>query len=637
MKNYLFLCVVFLCLTKAFAQLDPNFLGNAYSGGGDCYVITSNTQGQLGAVWYDNAIDFTADFEIIFDANFGANDDDGADGITLVMKNNPTYEVGQQGNGLGYAGIMSSIAVEFDTYQNSERGDLASDHIALISNGSTFHSAASNLAGPVSALSTNPNIEDDQFHEIKIAWVAASQTLTVLFDCEERITYTGDLVNTAFNGTSQIYFGFTGSTGLYHNLQQICFKYLSFADTQDVLDAEICSGDVIDTVDVTYNGAVSYLWSPSEGVSDVFLPDPEFSPAVDTVYSVDIIDSCGDTVTKSFSVLVNEVSIDDVQAVIPTICQGDNAEFTITGTPNAEVTYNINGGADETVVLDASGNALVLISNVSSNQTINVTYIESTENSSCSATLLESATVSVASSEDASFTYSATCDGGTANVTGDLGGVFQFNPQPSDGALLDEATGEIINAQPNTSYSVEYTTSGSCPDSSIQTVTTLDAGNASFVLVPETCGAVAEILGDLGGVFSFDNQPTDGALINPDTGEITNGVLGTTYTIAYTTSGACPQTEYASVTIENCIIPEVITPNEDGYNDRFDLTGFNVKAIEIFNRYGTKVFDKSNGYVNEFYGVSSGGHKLPTGTYFYTLVFQDNSTKMGWVYVNREK
>lgn len=635
MKNSLLLFASILFTLNISAQLQPTFLGSSYSSGGDCYVITSDVQTQLGAVWYQNQIDFNSDFEIIFDANFGSNDELGADGMALVMKNNPNLQVGQVGGGLAYQGIMASIAIEFDTYQNSERGDPSEDHIALISNGSTDHAASTNLAGPVSALSTSPNIEDNQFHEVKISWEASTQTFKVIFDCEERISYTGDLVNNAFNGESGIYFGFTGSTGLYHNLQQLCFKYISFADSQDLLDQEICSGESLDTVDIIYNGAVAYQWSPATGVSDVTLPNPVFSPDTSTTYTVDITDSCGEIVSKSFNLQVNQVSIDSVTPTNTTICPGEDAEFIITGTSNAEVTYTINGGTEETVLMDNSGNASVLIPNPTADQTINITFIDDISNTGCSMSLMESSTVFVDQGSGVTLTYTATCDGGIASVEGDDGGTFIFNPEPGDGAVIDSDTGLITNGLPSTTYTVDYTTSGLCLNTITQSVTTLEISDPSFVLTPTLCGATATVIGDQGGTFSFSVPPSDSTEIDESTGEIINGTSGVTYYISYTTAGSCPQTETNSITIHNCKIPQAISPNNDSLNDTFDLTGFNVRTLKIYNRYGRLVYDKHNGYDNEFEGISNNGDELPTGTYYYSILFQDNTTEVSWLYINK--
>ena len=42
-----------------------------------------------------------------------------------------------------------------------------------------------------------------------------------------------------------------------------------------------------------------------------------------------------------------------------TICSGDNASITFTGTPNATVTYTVNGGTNQTIVLDNLGSAIL--------------------------------------------------------------------------------------------------------------------------------------------------------------------------------------------------------------------------------------------------------------------------------------
>ncbi len=89
------------------------------------------------------------------------------------------------------------------------------------------------------------------------------------------------------------------------------------------------------------------------------------------------------------------------------------------------------------------------------------------------------------------------------------------------------------------------------------------------------------------------------------------------------------------VQLENCVIPQGISPNGDGKNDVFDLSSFNVKRIEIFNRLGTLVYSKDN-YKKEWYGQSNNGNELPVGTYFYTMIYEGGAKQMSaWVYLNR--
>jgi gliding motility-associated-like protein len=94
-----------------------------------------------------------------------------------------------------------------------------------------------------------------------------------------------------------------------------------------------------------------------------------------------------------------------------------------------------------------------------------------------------------------------------------------------------------------------------------------------------------------------------------------------------------------NITIENnpcLLIPRGISPNNDTVNDTFDLSGYGVKEITIFNRYGTIVFSFSGNYTDQWKGQSDSGQELPDGTYFYSIHTTEGATKTGWVYINRE-
>ena len=85
-----------------------------------------------------------------------------------------------------------------------------------------------------------------------------------------------------------------------------------------------------------------------------------------------------------------------------------------------------------------------------------------------------------------------------------------------------------------------------------------------------------------------------------------------------------------------CMIPKGISPNNDGLNDSFDLDGFNVTKLSIFNRYGQEVYSRTN-YTDEWFGQTNSGDELPTGTYFYSMERSNGESKTGWVYVNRQE
>jgi gliding motility-associated-like protein len=126
-----------------------------------------------------------------------------------------------------------------------------------------------------------------------------------------------------------------------------------------------------------------------------------------------------------------------------------------------------------------------------------------------------------------------------------------------------------------------------------------------------------------------------------------NNALGTSTAISVVSAG----TYTLRVTDGNCFnffeiavlntscgspsIPQGISPNDDGDNDSWDLSAFKVKNIEIYNRYGQKVYSKDN-YTNQWNGNSNDGEELPSATYFYYIVFDNYDKQTGWIYLNRE-
>ncbi|WP_035668274.1 gliding motility-associated C-terminal domain-containing protein [Flavobacterium sp. 83] len=93
-----------------------------------------------------------------------------------------------------------------------------------------------------------------------------------------------------------------------------------------------------------------------------------------------------------------------------------------------------------------------------------------------------------------------------------------------------------------------------------------------------------------------------------------------------------------NVTIESiyCNIQKGISPDGNGSNDYFDLRLMDVKNLEIFDRYGIKVYNQTN-YTDQWKGQSNNGNELPSATYYYVIQFNNGETKTGWIYLIREK
>ena len=84
-------------------------------------------------------------------------------------------------------------------------------------------------------------------------------------------------------------------------------------------------------------------------------------------------------------------------------------------------------------------------------------------------------------------------------------------------------------------------------------------------------------------------------------------------------------------------LPTGYTPNNDGFNDDYDIHGienYPLNTFIVFNRWGNEVYKKEN-YVNhDWKGVNNHGKSLPDGTYYVILLINDGSKMTRNTYVD---
>ncbi|MDP3679257.1 MAG: gliding motility-associated C-terminal domain-containing protein, partial [Flavobacterium sp.] len=114
-------------------------------------------------------------------------------------------------------------------------------------------------------------------------------------------------------------------------------------------------------------------------------------------------------------------------------------------------------------------------------------------------------------------------------------------------------------------------------------------------------------------------------------------VFPVTYTLTVTsTNTGCETSNNVVIESVYCNIQKGISPDGNGSNDFFDLRLMDVKKLEIFNRYGIKVYNQAN-YTDQWKGQSNKGEDLPSATYYYVIEFNSGEPKTGWIYLIREK
>ncbi|OUS01471.1 hypothetical protein A9Q86_06730 [Flavobacteriales bacterium 33_180_T64] len=104
--------------------------------------------------------------------------------------------------------------------------------------------------------------------------------------------------------------------------------------------------------------------------------------------------------------------------------------------------------------------------------------------------------------------------------------------------------------------------------------------------------------------------------------------------VIFNDTGCSSITNQTVIELESCVIPQGISPNNDGMNDTFNLSSYQVSKLEIFNRLGTLVYSKTN-YTDEWHGQTNDGDELPVGTYFYTMEYENGKRRSAWVYIQR--
>lgn len=158
-------------------------------------------------------------------------------------------------------------------------------------------------------------------------------------------------------------------------------------------------------------------------------------------------------------------------------------------------------------------------------------------------------------------------------------------------------------------------------------------------------------------IILLDNESITGYYLNADdafneVNEITDPFVYTNLTNPQTIfvridaldDVACYNLALLDVRVENCppFVPEGFSPNNDGINDTFEITG--IKDIfdyelTIYSRLGNLIYkgDNETPFWNGMPNEGIGGNEAPTGVYFWVLKLRDSnfSNRVGWVYLNR--
>jgi len=260
-------------------------------------------------------------------------------------------------------------------------------------------------------------------------------------------------------------------------------------------------------------------------------------------YSYDIVDAngCPVTITGTF------VGLEDPAFTYPsaTYCQDEpNPTPTITGDPGGTFT------APAGVSINAATGVINLGASTAGGP-YTITY--TTPDAVC----FDQATF------DITINPLPIVDGNDETIC--LGDMVTLNGTGADTYVWDAPVidGTPFSPGASNTYNVTGTiTATGCTNVGNATVTVNPLDDATFTTTDFCEGSAspgATITGTPGGTFVFNPAPGDGATVNAASGSISNGVGGTTYTLEYTTTGACPATSTQTVTVN--ALPPVDVPD----------------------------------------------------------------------------
>ncbi|WP_282787229.1 choice-of-anchor J domain-containing protein [Flavobacterium croceum] len=354
----------------------------------------------------------------------------------------------------------------------------------------------------------------------------------------------------------------------------ITITYQGISTTPTTSPVGLCLNETASALTATVPSGYTLMWYTTSvgGTGSTTAPIPSTNLVGTTTYYVSAVDSAGCIGPRaSIVVTVNTLPTASISGTT-TICSGTGATISFNGTPNATVSYTINGGATQTIVLNNSGSASVSTGNLSSSATYALVSVSSATTPSCSQTVTGSAVVSLYSIIQTDV--SATCIDYELQLT----------------------TSPINNSYNTTSASYQWV--------------------------------------DSNGVSVGSNSDTFN--VNDYLEMYPNASFPLTFTVTVSQNGCSGSDSIIIENHPCKLIPKGISPNGDGDNDRFDLNGLGVNELVIFNRYGTKVYAFQGKYTNQWNGLSDDGKELPDGTYFYSIVKDNGTTVTGWVYINRQ-
>jgi gliding motility-associated-like protein len=392
-----------------------------------------------------------------------------------------------------------------------------------------------------------------------------------------------------------------------------------------ISNGTICQGG---TTNLNANGASGYNWAPTSGLSSPSGALVAASPAVTTNYTVTGFNG---VCTASASILVQVVQLPNLTISSPEymICYGKSTQIFASGAQN--YTWSPSIGLSNTTS-----------SNVIASPTANVNYTVVGYNQLGTVICPQqmSYSVIVVPIAVAAVSNSVTiCDGEKTTLTASGGNSISWTP--TVGLNIGTGAGVVASPSVSTNYTVDVSYNGFCGSSNsvfvkVNPNPTVKAGRDTIINLDQPMFITA--VGT--GTMTWTDGEEIMCRVCP-----TSQVYAThtgCYTVETINEFGCKAKDEMCIEVTKefgVYVPNAFSPNGDGINDEFLMSGFNITEVtmDIFDRWGEKLFSSKD--LTQGWNGTFKNQPCENAVYVYKITYKGldgkKANKTGHVTLNR--